>query len=183
MMHPKLGCVISFRRVESEIDFERLYEWQHYDHVKPYWNLAISREAYRQHLEAFLLDTHQTLYIGSIDGVPMSYWECYWAVDDVIAGCYEPKVADQGVHLLIGPPEYIGRGYALPMLEAMVSFLFLHKETDRIVAEPDIRNDKMIHIFKRCGFEVQKTITLPDKQALLLFCNRENFRGSGNDND
>jgi acetyl CoA:N6-hydroxylysine acetyl transferase len=53
--------------------------------------------------------------------------------------------------------------------------MFSDSRTARIVAEPDSRNAKMIHVFKKCGFVPQKELNLPDKQALFLICTREDF--------
>ncbi|AFC33262.1 GNAT family N-acetyltransferase [Paenibacillus mucilaginosus] len=175
IFHPGIGRRISFRPVTLEEDFERLFDWQHQTHVIPFWNLNISREAYRAHLEAFLADTHQTLYIGELDGVPMSYWEAYWCDRDIIGKYYDALPGDQGIHLLIGPPEYLGKGYALPLLQAMTAFQFQRGETDKIIAEPDARNSKMIHVFEQCGFVFQKHVDLPDKTGALMFCERSRF--------
>lgn len=79
------------------------------------------------------------------------------------------------MHLLIGPPEYLGRGLALPLLRAMTAFQFSYPNTRRIVAEPDVRNERMIHVFERCGYERQKKIDLPDKRAALMFCYKNRF--------
>ncbi|MGA9173874.1 MAG: GNAT family N-acetyltransferase [Thermoactinomyces sp.] len=166
---------ISFRKVSLEHDLDMLFQWMQQPHVIPFWNLNISFEKYRDHLRKSLTDPHQTLQIGLLNGVPMSYWETYWAKDDIVGQHYEVHPEDQGVHLLIGPPSFLGKGYALPLLKAMVFRLFQYEKTEKVIAEPDIRNDKMIHIFKKCGFEIQKEIDLPDKRALLMYCYREPF--------
>lgn len=166
---------ISFRQVRLEQDLDMLFQWMHEPHVIPFWNLALPYAEYREHLRKFLADPHQALHIGSLDGVPMSYWETYWAQQDIVGQYYDADPEDQGVHLLIGPPSYLGKGYALPLLKAMVSRLFQHEPTEKVVAEPDIRNEKMIHIFKQCGFTFQKAIDLPDKRAALMFCDRNSF--------
>ena len=169
-----INKVIAFRPVVLQ-DLQRIHNWMNQPHVIPYWNLAYDLDRMREHLQKALADTHQTLYIGLLDDVPMSYWESYWAKRDIIAQCYPAHPADQGIHLLIGPPEFLGLGYALPLLRAMTSFQFQHSETQKIVTEPDSRNQKMIHVFKRCGFEFQKEIDLPDKRAALMFCHRQSF--------
>nr|WP_052807356.1 GNAT family N-acetyltransferase [Risungbinella massiliensis] len=166
---------ITFRPVQIETDFGLLHRWQHEQHVIPYWNLDISLEAYQKHLTEFLQDPHQSLHIGMIDGIPMSYWETYWVQGDILEGSYDSHPADQGVHLLIGETDYLGKGYALPLLRAITSLLFEHPETEKVVAEPNILNKKMIHIFEKCGYRFQKKIDLPDKEAALLFCYREEF--------
>lgn len=166
---------IVFRELEYDKDLTNVFLWMHEEHVIPYWQLNLPFVQFSSHLKKALEDRHQTLYIGEIDGHPMSYWEAYWVKGDVVEKCYDAEAFDQGVHLLIGDPDYLGKGYALPLLRAMVGFQFQHKMTKKVVAEPDIRNEKMIHIFKQCGFEPVKPIELPDKTGLLMFCTRENF--------
>jgi acetyl CoA:N6-hydroxylysine acetyl transferase len=172
---PTIGREISFRLVTLEEDLDRLHRWQAEPYVSPFWNLAIPYEAYREHLIRFLADRHHTLYIGELDGQPMSYWESYWVLDDIVGRTYDYHPEDQGIHLLIGEPEYIGRGVALPLLRAMTALQFQHEPTQKVIAEPDIGNKKMIHVFEKCGFTFQKEIDLPDKRAALLFCHREEF--------
>ncbi|GEN32915.1 rhizobactin siderophore biosynthesis protein RhbD [Aneurinibacillus danicus] len=170
-----INKTISFVKVEYERDLHLLHRWMQEEHVIPFWKLNISLEKYKRHLEKFLNDQHQTLYLGCIEEIPMSYWEAYWVKGDIIEDYYPYDLFDQGIHLLIGEKEFLGKGYALPLLRAMVRFQFLTARTKKIVAEPDIRNKKMIHIFETCGFEPVKPIELPDKTGLLMFCHRENF--------
>ncbi|MCF2945083.1 GNAT family N-acetyltransferase [Paenibacillus tarimensis] len=178
LKHPGIGKTIAFRPVSLELDFDRLLKWQHEPHVIPYWRLNIPEEQYREYLISSLANRNHTLYIGMLDDVPMSYFESYWAAGDRIGQYYEAGEQDQGVHLLIGPPDYLGKGYALPLLQAMVCFQFRHAATDTIVAEPDIRNSRMIHIFKRCGFRFDREVELPEKTAALMFCSRQDFERS-----
>jgi RimJ/RimL family protein N-acetyltransferase len=166
---------ISFLKVDLERDVSLLHKWQQQPYVIPYWKLDIPFESYKKHLEDFLTDKHQTLYFGLIDGIPMSYWEAYWVKGDVVEKCYDSEPHDQGIHLLIGEEAFLGKGYALPLLRAMVHFQFLSKETEKVIAEPDIRNKKMIHVFEKCGFEKVKPIDLPDKTGMLMYCHRETF--------
>ncbi len=39
----------------------------------------------------------------------MSYWESYWVKGDIIEDHYESERGDQGIHLLIGDPDYLGK--------------------------------------------------------------------------
>lgn len=166
---------ISFRRVSMEKDVNRLHSWMHKSHVIPFWNLNISLPDYTAHLRKFLQDDHQTLLIGEMDGTPMSYWESYWVKDDIIGRYYEWDEYDQGIHLLIGPEEFLGKGFTYPLLLTMLYKKFQINETNRIVAEPDVRNEKMIHVFEKCGFQPVKEVHLPDKTGLLMICERKGF--------
>jgi acetyl CoA:N6-hydroxylysine acetyl transferase len=175
----RYDCVIqkkiSFRRVSIEKDVNRLHSWMHEPHVIPFWKLNIPIPDYIDHLRNFLHDDHQTLLIGEIDGTPMSYWESYWVKDDIIGGYYEFDEYDQGIHLLIGPKEFLGKGFIYPLLLTMLHKKFQVNETTRIVAEPDVRNEKMIHVFQKCGFQSVKEVNLPDKTGLLMICERKGF--------
>lgn len=166
---------ISFRRVNFEKDAELLHKWMNEEHVIPFWKLDGPRETYYKHLEKALSDSHQTLYIGCINDKPMSYWEAYWIKGDVVENAYPSAPFDQGIHLLIGEKEDLGKGYSLPLLKAMVRHQFQEPDTEKIIAEPDIRNKKMIHVFEKCGFRAIQPIELPDKTALLMFCTRDEF--------
>ncbi|WP_049971392.1 GNAT family N-acetyltransferase [Haladaptatus cibarius] len=166
---------VSFRNVAMERDLGRLHRWLNEPHVLPYWQWNDPLPEFREKLAEKLDDDHMTPYIGHLDHVPMSYWESYWAVDDDLADHYDAKPTDQGIHLLIGVPEFLGHGYAEPLLRAMTAFQFRHDETDRVVTEPDVRNEKVIHVFEKCGFEPQREIELEEKDALLMICERERF--------
>lgn len=166
---------ISFRPMTLSLDLERIYRWMNYDHVIPFWQMAWPLEKIQSYLEKVLADSHQTAYIGCLDDEPMSYWESYWAIADLLGHYYPAEPADQGIHLLIGEPHFLGKGLALPLLRAMTMYQFQHQPTNKVVTEPDARNAKMIHVFTKCGFELQKHVELPDKTGALMFCDRQKF--------
>ncbi|BAB06340.1 GNAT family N-acetyltransferase [Halalkalibacterium halodurans] len=165
---------LSFRHVTMD-DVDMLHSWMHEEHVIPYWKLNIPLVDYKKHLQTFLNDDHQTLMVGAINGVPMSYWESYWVKEDIIANYYPFEEHDQGIHLLIGPQEYLGQGLIYPLLLAIMQQKFQEPDTNTIVAEPDRRNKKMIHVFKKCGFQPVKEVELPDKIGLLMKCEQNVF--------
>ena len=173
----RIERTVSLRQVALERDLGRLHAWLESEHVKPYWRLDLPLPAFRDRLAEKLGDGHLTPYVGCLDHVPMSYWECYWAAEDDVAKHYDAEPADQGVHLLIGPEEYLGHGYALPLLRAVVAMQFRHPETDRVVAEPDARNERAVRVFEACGFEPRTEFHFDEagKDALLLVCDRERF--------
>ena len=171
----EINKTIAFRPISLSQDLDKIHKWMNQDYVIPFWKLGFDKDKIQQHLQKALADKHQTLYIGFIDDIPMSYWESYWAIDDVVSGCYPAEKSDQGIHLLIGDRNFLGKGYAFPLLRAMTFFQFQHSATQKVIAEPDIRNSKMIHVFEKCGFVFQREILLPDKSAALMFCDRQHF--------
>lgn len=169
------GVSIGFREVSLDQDLGRLHVWLNNEHVLPYWQQNDPLPQVRDTIVERAANESQTLYIGYLDHVPMSYWESYWTATDRISDYYDADPADQGIHLLIGPTEYLGKGYATPLLRAMTVFQFQHPETKRIVAEPDVRNEKAIRVFEKCGYEPRREVELSDKDALLMCCERKRF--------
>ncbi|ELZ63713.1 iron transport protein B [Haloferax prahovense DSM 18310] len=169
----RIDRTVAFAEVDPTLDFDRLRAWFGSDHVKPYWQLDLPEAAFRAKLDSKLGDDHLTPYVGLLDHTPMSYWEAYRAADDVVGERYDAEPEDRGVHLLIGPPEYLGHGYAVPLLRAITAFQFRATDAGRVVSEPDVRNEIAIRVFERCGYEPQGRIDLPDKEALLMHCERE----------
>jgi RimJ/RimL family protein N-acetyltransferase len=163
------GGRASFRLLDPAGDLELVHGWMHQPHVVPFWRLDVDRAELATYLGRAAADDHQQVLIGSVDGEPVSYWECYWAARDPLAGHYPAEPADQGVHLLIGPPERTGRGLGRQLLAAVVAWqLDREPATRRVVAEPDVRNRRMIHVFERCGFRRAGELDLPDKRAALM---------------
>ncbi len=170
-----LGKHIAFRPVDADRDLGRLHTWFNSEHVLPYWTQDDPLPQVRETVRERASNPDQTLYIGHLDHTPMSYWESYWAAEDRVAQHYDAGPADRGIHLLIGPPEYLGHGYAAPLVRAMVRFQFQHPETERVVVEPDVRNEAVVHVFEQCGFEARGEVEFPEKTGLLMVCERDTF--------
>jgi acetyl CoA:N6-hydroxylysine acetyl transferase len=167
------GGAASFRALDPSGDLDLVHGWMHQPHVVPFWQLDLDRDDLAAYLRRAAADDHQQVLIGSVDGEPVSYWECYWAARDPLAAHYPAEPADQGVHLLIGPPERTGRGLGRQLLQAVVAWqLGREPATRRVVAEPNVRNQRMIHVFQQCGFRRAGELELPDKRAALMLHER-----------
>jgi acetyl CoA:N6-hydroxylysine acetyl transferase len=157
----------------ADADFDRLWSWMNQPHVDAFWQLAGSRQKLRHYLDQLEDAEHSEPMIGELDGRPMSYWELYWAARDPLAGYYAAHPMDRGVHLLIGAPEDTGRGLGVRCLQDVTHWLLgQHTETQRIVAEPDVRNERVLKTFAKCGYRRVLDVDLPDKRAALVMHER-----------
>jgi len=167
----------SFRRLDPAADLDLVRCWMRQPHVAAFWELDVPRTLLAGYLERAAGDDHQEALIGCVDGQPVSYWELYWAARDQLAAHYPAHPLDQGVHLLIGPPELVGRGLGRALLGAVVAWQ-LEREpgTQRVVAEPDVGNAASLRVFERCGFRREAELDLPGKRAALMVRHRGGSR-------
>lgn len=168
------GGTFGLRAVDPEGDAELVAAWMNDPEVAPYWELDGPVERVAAYLRDQVGSGHATPYLGCVDGTPMSYWELYRADLDPLSRHYRARPRDAGVHVLLGPPAYRGRGLGPVLLRAVTDWQ-LHSDpyAQRVVAEPDVRNIRSVRAFERAGFRVASYLELPDKRAALMFRNRE----------
>ena len=103
------------------------------------------------------------------------YVETYLAGDDPLADYVSLGERDRGWHVLVGPLEVIGSGLPRQMGRAVLDRLFAEPAVERVVCEPDIRNERMHGFCRALGYTVEATLDLPDKRALLFVVDRATY--------
>jgi len=131
------------------------------------------------------LDTHHA-YLLEKDGEPAGLLQTYEPEADRVSECYAVEPGDIGVHLLLGPADPTGGprpGWSSALLGAVASYVLIGLDRQRVVVDPDVRNDKAIARFLRMGFVAGERVVLPEidlpdvylpeKHAQLAFLSRE----------
>lgn len=165
----------SFRPLSFAKDFDLYFKWMSQPYVSQWWGFDTSKEALAQKLISELEDSHQELFIGFIDGTPVSYWEKYWLQEDTLSGHIQTQPFDQGLHFLIGEPEYLGRIHTSSSIAAFTKLIFSDLRTQRVMGEPDIRNKKVLRYAESNCFVHRETVKLPERTSAIMVCERENF--------
>ncbi|MDI2128641.1 GNAT family N-acetyltransferase [Yinghuangia seranimata] len=163
----------SFHELHLKRDLPIIHEWMNDPEVARWWELDGGVEVTANHLAAQSRLTHATAYVGCLDDQPVSYWELYRADLDPLARHYAARPHDVGLHVLIGPAAHRGQGLG-SLLLLVVSELILRAapDTQRVIAEPDVRNAASIAAFRRAGFRRGVDLTLPGKTAALMIRDR-----------
>ncbi|MEK2645546.1 GNAT family N-acetyltransferase [Bdellovibrio sp. BCCA] len=165
----------SFRPLSFEKDFAIYSKWMNQPYIAQWWGLNKSREDLAKKLLSELEDAHQELYIGMIDGKPVSYWEKYWLKEDVLSQYIKTEPYDQGLHFLIGETDYLGRTHTSASIAAFTKMVFEDPRTQNLIGEPDVRNVKVLRYAKDNCFEKREVVVLPERTSVITVCQREKF--------
>ncbi|CAL9572216.1 GNAT family N-acetyltransferase [Streptomyces sp. enrichment culture] len=161
--------VFTLRAVSPAADAKLVAGWMNDPEVAAFWELAQPEERIAAYLREQVGSAHSTPYIGCVDGTPVSYWEVYRADLDPLRHHYPARTRDAGLHLLVGPSAYRGRGLGAALLRAVSDWLLrTDPYAERVVAEPDVRNERSVRVFERAGFRLVRQIDLPTKRAVLM---------------
>ncbi|WP_413612166.1 GNAT family N-acetyltransferase [Bdellovibrio sp. HCB-110] len=171
----KNNAYYSFRPLSFEKDFDIYSKWMNQPYIAQWWNLNKSRDEQAKKLISELEDSHQDLYIGFIDGKPVSYWERYWLKDDVLSQHIKTEPYDQGLHFLIGETDYLGRIHTSASIGAFTKMVFEDSRTQNLIGEPDVRNVKVLRYAQENCFEKREVVELPERTSAIMVCSRERF--------
>ncbi|MGH3716961.1 MAG: GNAT family N-acetyltransferase [Micromonosporaceae bacterium] len=165
--------VFGLRTITLPAHLDLIHRWMHAEHVVPFWQQDWPIEKLREYLVAQLEGSVSRPCLGSLAGVPISYWEIYRPDADPIGGVYDAQPHDLGVHLLIGERGLTGRGLGSMLIDAVAGELFaLDPQCQRVVAEPDVGNAGSVKAFARAGFARVADVELPGKTAALMIRGR-----------
>ncbi|MEU4426550.1 GNAT family N-acetyltransferase [Actinoplanes sp. NPDC024001] len=152
-----------------------VHEWV----VKPrnrFWGMADHTVEQVREIYTFVdgLEAHHA-YLLLLDDGPIGVFQTYEPSQDPVGECYDVRPGDFGMHLLLD-----ASGRDLPHLTSAVfpvlmRHLFADPAHQRIVAEPDVRNERMITRLRREGYTLGDQIDLGHKRAQLTFLERRHF--------
>ncbi|MCP3817175.1 acetyltransferase [Streptomyces sp. A3M-1-3] len=174
--------------VDPAADAGVIHRWVIEERAR-FWGMGdASREQVLEiytHLDS--LTTHHA-FLALLGDEPVALFQTYEPSADRVGECYDVDPGDVGVHLMLGPAAGEPRpGYTAALLSVFVSHVLSVPGRQRIVAEPDARNEKAITRLQRTGFVLGPEIVLPEidlpevylpeKRARLAFLTQESFAG------
>ncbi|SEE53220.1 Protein N-acetyltransferase, RimJ/RimL family [Arthrobacter alpinus] len=166
----------SFRPVNPAADAPLLHSWVGMDYAR-FWGMQSATLAeVRAEYENIQSSGHHTAILGMEDGNPVFLMESYDPTRSPLHGLYDAEAGDIGMHLLVAPPLRPRPGFTTAVMSAVLDTLFADPTVERVVVEPDATNHKIHILNARLGFRKHALVRLPDKEAWLSLCTRENFR-------
>jgi RimJ/RimL family protein N-acetyltransferase len=171
---PKLPAPWGLRPVVPDTEeAARLVGWMSRPHVREFWEQDWPAERWNQVLAAQQAGDYTRPYLVTEADRPVVYLELYRTSRDVVSRCYPAQPHDLGLHLAVGDLPDTGRGLARALLQELLpALLRADPACDRIVVEPDARNEPARKMFSRAGFILLAERDLGHKQAAIMVHDR-----------
>lgn len=176
-LDPTLGA-FEIRPLQVPDDIPLVRSWLRQDRAH-YWGMQSMDE---NDLAAFYRDLPESgkgdAFIGYHQGYPVFLMECYDPARDPVGEHYTVQPGDLGMHILIAPTDTPLKGFSRAVFRGIMTFMFRQLGAQRIVVEPDTRNEAIHTLNKAVGFVYERPIELPDKTAELAFCTAAQFEAT-----
>lgn len=169
---PRVGN-FHLRALRIPQDMAVVHDWVNRAYAK-YWGMVGHSVA---EVESAYVEIarHAQVFLGFHNDKPAFLLERYCAMQDPVGRHYDVQPGDYGMHILVAPAQRRISNFTWHVFTAVMDFMFSDAAVERVVVEPDVRNEKIHVLNKRAGFEYQKIIELPRKTAHLAFCTRDQY--------
>lgn len=141
-----------------------------------YWNMAgMTTEAVLNFYKAMQTSSHEWASVGTQNREICFLIEYYKPENNEIANHYQVAAGDIGMHFCVAPATKNQSGYTLDAMRHVMYYLFNNIGAQRVIVEPDIRNEKVRALNRKVGFDEVGPISLTTKQAMLSIATRSAF--------
>ncbi|QKJ87482.1 GNAT family N-acetyltransferase [Paramixta manurensis] len=157
-------------------DAPQVHRWVTQEYAR-FWGMQDhSLQQVADFYQRLTADNPNAALIGCCNQQPVFLVECYQAQQDEVGKHYPARADDYGMHILIAPAEKPIRQFSWQVFSTVMDYLFSLPQVQRVVVEPDVRNDKIHRLNQRAGFRYQHTIDMGHKTAWLAFCQRDDYQ-------
>ncbi|MEU9577166.1 GNAT family N-acetyltransferase [Streptomyces chilikensis] len=174
---PGFGTV-AFRVLDPEGDAGLVHRWVDDERAR-FWGMVGHTVDQVRDIYAFVdsLETHHA-YLIEHDGRPAGLLQTYDPEHDPLGEHYPVRPGDFGIHILLAPPEGAPRsGFGGSLFGAVLDFVWSDPARLRVVAEPDVRNERSRRRLRLAGFTEGAEVALEHKRARLYFLERDRDAG------
>lgn len=172
----RVGPVL-IRPLSLEQDIALLHDWLNRDYAR-FWGLqGQSLAQVHANFSATLAQPGSEVLIGELaaTGERKFLFESYDIRFDRMSPYLGARPGDRGFHVLLGPPEPPLPAAAFYTLQGLAAWIFRDPKVQRLVCEPDVRNQKVLVRLAQGGFSFGRVIHMPHKSALLAYLSRADF--------
>ena len=165
---------LSIRPLSLEQDLADLHSWFNLDYARFWGAQGKPLEAVRNSYQAQLDRPGSEVLIGieASTGRKAFLLETYAPLQDDLRHYYPALASDRGCHFFMAPATTPVHDFSYHAFGAMMDHVFRDAAIQRVVAEPDIRNRKVVTRLMQRGFERGPVLHLQYKTAQLMYLSR-----------
>jgi penicillin amidase len=143
----------TLRPVEPERDADLIHAWVTQERAG-FWGMQdADRDRVAEIYAWIAAQPHLAAYLAHHDETPVALFQTYDPAVDEIGEHYERRPGDLGVHILLADdPARAGR--TTELVAFLLGYCFADPAVQRLVVEPDVRNEKSVALVERIGFEL-----------------------------
>ncbi|WP_253903785.1 GNAT family N-acetyltransferase [Brevibacterium sp. CT2-23B] len=182
------SATVTIRPLDVDRDTARIHGWLTHPRAH-YWMMTdLDENEVRTYLNGIRDSADDAGWVGSVDGTDCFYVETYTPDTLIPQNIVATGPADIGMHLLVAPPAGPAvHGLTDRIMAEVIDFCLKPVDqggrgAERVIVEPDARNDAIIEKNRAAGFTpiTEATIIMGEieKPALVSVCTRADFEAS-----
>lgn len=182
-MNVTAGLAVALVAADPQRDAALIQHWLADPHAA-FWGMAdLDADAVAEYLDGITAHPAQDAWLGLVNGIPAFYTETYDPSRVLLTGIHGALPGDLGMHVLIAPPGGDPRhGFTDTVFAGVMAWCFEKLGAERVVVEPDVRNDRIRRKNVRAGFTELREVQVDEgghtKTAMLSVCTRAAFAAS-----
>ena len=164
---------ISIRKMQDiDTDYELILKWYKNPTVTEYFNPIIEtkQEAilkYRPHIHG---ESNVIPCIIELNKKPVGYVQYYpIGKEDKEKFNLLNYRKVYGIDIFIGEKNLYSKGIGSASLKILVNYLFLEKDVEMVIIDPEVKNKIAINSYKKAGFIPYLKTTEEEKEKLILY--------------
>lgn len=161
------GRTFEFRHVDLREDLQTLHEWLSQPRAAAWHLVNASPDVVAAEYLRIQEEPSETAWLVREDGRPIALVETYDPACSPIAGVFPVRDGDAGLHFFMAPTSRPVPGTSSNVMAAALNLLWADPWIQRVIVEPDVRNQAIRALNRRMGFREIKEIALEDKTACL----------------
>lgn len=171
----ELSAKITIRSLQLRNDMQMLCNWITQPYARRFWQMDDDPSKLHNLYKAILKNPVAHSFIVSADEQPIALVDAYNISADELNDHIDAKPNDAGLHLLMGPPREMEKGYSFYTLKCFQEYFFSFETDADLYAEPDQENYHANRLAINTGFKFLETVQLSYKKANLYRITREGF--------
>jgi RimJ/RimL family protein N-acetyltransferase len=168
--------LLTIRSLDPYLDLPTIHRWVNETYAIQFWQLNRSFQVLQTLYDSVLENPLAHSFIACMNDTPIAQLDAYSVHSEELGQHVQVNPGDTGIHLLMGPPKEMKRGWSTFVLKGVQEFYFAHPLAGDLYAEPDQENTHANRLANETGFQFIKTIPLSYKTANLYRLSRERYQ-------